>query len=274
MDYHLLFFVGPALLLLGAVVGLLSGLLGLGGGIVLVPALFYGLSALGYSSESNMMHMAIGTSLAVIIPTGLSSARSHWKRGSVRMDLLKDIGVGVVVGVFIGTLVAGSMDGHQLRVIFSVVLIFLAAVINIDARHFTLVKNGPSQPWSGMIGIVLGAVSTLMGIGGATISVPYMLISKIPMQQAVGTASALTVVIAIPAMIGFLLIGSGQENLPPFSLGYINVLAWALIVPTSILVAPWGVHLAHKIPVKNLRYIFAVLLCGVAVKMLYGVFYE
>jgi uncharacterized membrane protein YfcA len=268
MDYHLLLIWAPFLLGLGGVVGFLAGLLGLGGGILLVPGLFYSMTALGFPAES-MMHVSVGTSLAIIIPTGMSSVRAHWKRGGVRVDLLKKIGIGIVAGVVAGTIVADHISGHTLKVIFATMLGFLAVIINIDPNRFTLAKDIPPQPWSALTGTLIGFLSTLMGIGGATITVPYMTLCSVPIKQAVGTASALGIMIAVPAVIGFLLIGQGQGDLPPFSIGYINMLAWILIVPASVLMAPVGAHMAHNVPVKLLRRIFAAFLMIVAAKMLY-----
>lgn len=256
------------LLSLGALAGFLAGLLGIGGGLVLVPGLYFGLKALGFESEA-LMHVAVGTSLAVIIPTGLSSARAHWRRGAVRFDLVKQIGPGILIGVGIGTLIAHQIEKQGMTVFFACALTALALLMLINPARFSPLQTTPPQPWMGLSGTVIGVFSSLMGIGGATISVPWMAICRVPMHTAVGTASALGILIAIPAALGFIVIGWQAEGLPPFSLGYINFLAWPLIIPASVLAAPWGAKLAHSVSVDRLRKIFAWFLVIIAAKMMW-----
>lgn len=260
------------LLSLGALAGFLAGLLGLGGGLVLVPGLYFGLKTLGFESGV-LMHIAVGTSLAVIIPTGFSSARAHWKRGAVRMDLVRNLGIGVLFGVAIGTLIAGRIEEQGMTMFFAGALSFLALIMVINPARFTPFHDVPPQPWIGLSGGVIGVVSSLMGVGGATMSVPWMAMCRVPMRTAVGTASALGLVIAIPSTIGFIIIGWDAEGLPPFSLGYINFLAWPLIIPASVLVVPLGAKLAHSVPVDRLRQCFAGFLVIVAAHMLWEAFH-
>lgn len=256
------------LLSLGALAGFLAGLLGIGGGLVLVPGLYFGFKALGFESEA-LMHVAVGTSLAVIIPTGLSSARAHWRRGAVRFDLVKQIGPGILIGVGIGTLIAHHIEKQGMTAFFACALTALALLMLINPARFSPLQTTPPQPWMGLSGTVIGVFSSLMGIGGATISVPWMAICRVPMHTAVGTASALGILIAIPAAFGFIVIGWQAEGLPPFSLGYINFLAWPLIIPASVLAAPWGAKLAHSVSVDRLRKIFAWFLVIIAAKMMW-----
>ncbi len=260
-----------ALAAIGGTAGFLAGLLGIGGGIVLVPGLYYTLTALGYDPE-HMMHVAVGTSLAVIVPTGFSSARAHWKRGAVDLELVKKIGIGIVLGVVIGTLVAGQLSGALLKAVFALAIMGLALVMISNPARYSLWDAVPGQPWAGMAGMFIGGLSTLMGIGGATISVPYMSLHKVPIRKAVGTAAALGLVISVPGMIGFILIGRGLDGLPPLSLGYVNFLAWAVIVPFSVGIAPLGAKTAHAMPVGLLRLVFAVFMVVVAIRMLLDVF--
>lgn len=258
------------LLSLGALAGFLAGLLGIGGGLVLVPGLYFGLKALGFESGA-LMHVAVGTSLAVIIPTGLSSARAHWKRCAVRLDLVRQLGIGALIGVGIGTFVAGQIEEEGMTLFFAFALASLAIMMIVNPARFTPFQGVPRQPWMGIAGSIIGIFSSLMGIGGATISVPWMALCRVPMHTAVGTASALGLVIAIPAATGFIFIGWDQPGLPPYSLGYINFLAWPLIIPASVIVAPWGAKLAHSVSVDRLRKFFAAFLVIVAVKMLWEV---
>lgn len=272
MDFYDLLLWALILMALGGVAGFLAGLLGVGGGLVLVPGLFFSLSALGYDSI-HLMHMAVGTSLAIIIPTGLTSARAHAKRGAVRMDLVRKIGPGILLGVAFGTVLAAQISGEHLKLIFAVVLFFLSLLMMVDSTRFHCAKDVPGQPWAIMAGGVIGGLSSLMGIGGATISVPYMTLCRVAIHQAIGTASALGLVIAIPAALGYVVIGwgAGTDNaLPPLSLGYVNMLAFFLIVPFSVFAAPWGARAAHCISVGHLRKIFALFLIIVALRMLYN----
>lgn len=260
----------PLFLALGAASGFIAGLLGVGGGIVLVPGLFYILTAAGFPQEQ-MMHVAIGTSLGIIIMTGISSSRAHWKRGAVRKDILPGIIPGLIAGVAAGTFAASIVDGSSLKGVFAVALLFLSGVMLVDSSRFHLAQQLPRQPWHGLMGGFIGFLSTLMGIGGGTISVPYMTLCRVPIHQAVGTASFLGLIISVPAAIGFIAIGWNQDHLPPFSLGYINLPAWVMIVPVSMLAAPWGARVAHSVSVKRLRLVFAIFMMLVALKMLYGV---
>lgn len=256
------------LLALGGVAGFLAGLLGIGGGVVLVPGLYFGLKYLGFESDA-LMHVAVGTSLAVIIPTGLSSARAHWKRGAVRLDLVKQIGPGILLGVAAGTVIAKYMPEEGMTLFFAFALSVLALVMVINPARFSPFTDMPRRLWMAFSGVVIGIFSSLMGIGGATISVPWMALCRVPMHTAVGTASALGLVIAVPAALGFIVIGWAAPGLPPFSLGYINFLAWPLIIPASVVAAPWGAKLVHSVSVDRLRKFFAGFLVIIALKMLW-----
>lgn len=255
---------------IGSVAGILSGLMGIGGGIVLVPGLYYSLGALGYDS-AYLMHMAVGTSLAIMAPTGFTSARSHWKRGAVDMILVKRIGIGIFIGVIIGTALADVFSGDDLRAFFAVALMLLAGIMIGNPERFAFRDEVPRQPWVGFIGSIIGIISTLMGIGGAVMNVPFMSLCRVPMHTAVGTAAALGLFISIPGLIGFMIIGWSASSLPPLSLGYINLMAWLIIIPFSIAFAPLGAKLAHSMKVERLRKVFAVLLVVIAGRMLWEV---
>jgi uncharacterized membrane protein YfcA len=260
------------LLSLGVVAGFLAGLLGVGGGIVLVPGLFYILSLaqeqMGFD-PSHIMHICVGTSLAIIVPTGFSSARAHHKRGAVDFGLVRRIGAGIVLGVIFATYVANGLEGATLKMIFASALPVFAALMIIGKKKFenTDEKAKPTEIQNRIAGVVIGLLSSLIGIGGATLSVPYMSMNGVPMHRAVGTASALGLVISIPASIGFMVIGYGQMNLPPFSIGYVNIMAWACVIPVSVLIAPLGARVAHQIQVRPLRIGFAVFMVLVALNM-------
>lgn len=265
------FYLLLSLFALASVAGFLAGLLGIGGGIVLVPGLYYLFEILGYDSDS-LMHVAVGTSLATIVATGFASARAHYKKGSVRFDLVKKIGGGIVVGVGVGTFIASESSGATLQIVFATALFIFAALMQINPEKFQLFKEMPGQPWPSLAGIVIGVISTLMGIGGATLNVPYMTLNNVPIHKAVGSAAAMGLLIAIPGTLGFLFIGSNvSDSLPPYSAGYINLAALAVIVPVTVLFAPLGVHAAHLASTKMLRRIFSVFIIIVAAKMLFEV---
>ena len=260
----------PLLLVLGIVSGTLAGLLGIGGGIVLVPGLYHLFQHLGYD-DSVLMHLAVGTSLAIIIPTGLSSARAHAKRSAVDFALVRMIGTGIVAGVVAGAFVAGNVTGDFLTILFSVALALFAVLMNIKPR----VKEGTSlsRGVATAGGFGVGMLSSLMGIGGATLNVPFMTLHGVPIHRAVGSSAAMGPLIAIPGTIGFAVIGWHISGLPPLSFGYINLAAFLVVAPASVLAAPFGVMLAHKLNVGHLRMVFSVFLMLVALKMVWGAFH-
>lgn len=257
---------------LAGLAGFLAGLLGIGGGLVIVPGLFFIFNAMGYDSPS-IMKVAVGTSLATIIGTGLSSARAHYKRGSVRIDLVKNIGIGMVMGVGIGTTIASQVSGLWLEIFFAVTLVLLAFLMRLNPEKIKLYDEVPKQPVPAVAGTIMGTVCTLMGIGGAALNVPYMTVNNVPIHSAIGTSSALGLLVAIPGTIGFFIIGLMDHNiLPPFSFGYINVMALAIIVPITVMAAPLGVATAHKLSIKKLRAVFSIFMIIIALHMLYEVY--
>lgn len=261
-----------ALLALGSFAGLLAGLLGVGGGIILVPGLY---SVFSYFQKdiafdpAHLMHICVGTSLAVIVPTGLSSARAHHKKGQVSFNIVRQIGAGIIIGVICGSYIANLLDAHVMKTIFACAVVILSAIMAVNPARMNKGNHAFSTIGNAIAGVFIGTISTLIGIGGATLSVPYLGFQNIPIHRAVGTASALGLVISIPAAIGFMIIGFDQLNLPPYSIGYVNILAWGCIIPASVLAAPLGAGLAHKISVGKLRIIFAVFMLVVALNILF-----
>jgi uncharacterized membrane protein YfcA len=260
----------PAYGILGGLSGFLAGLLGVGGGIVLVPGIVAILGLFGFA-PSSVMHIAVGTSLAVIIPTGISSALAHWRRGAVRMDLVKRIAPGIVMGVMIGAVAASALSGAQLQIIFAGMLCVLAAVMGGATERFMIPPRALEKPWTFVAGGIIGAVSSVMGIGGATVSVPYMTLCRVPIHQAVGTASALGLAISIPAAIGFMMIhaeGAAQEL--PMTTGSVHWPAVAMIAPAAILAAPLGAKVAHRAAVGKLKAVFILFMIVVAMLLAMG----
>lgn len=256
---------------LAATAGFLAGLLGIGGGLVIVPGLYFVFTSLGYDSP-NMMHLAVGTSLCTILGTGLSSARAHHRRGNVDFALVKKIGVGMVIGVLIGTLIADAVSGLWLKIFFAVTLIILAIIMRINPEKFSIADQLPPQPLPTIAGSGIGIICTLMGIGGAALNVPYMTLHKVAIHKAIGTAATLGLLIAIPGAIGFLVIGWGDvQGMPPLSFGYVNVLALAVIMPVTVLFAPIGVYVGQLLSVSKMRQVFSIFMIIIAIRMIYEV---
>lgn len=255
---------------LGGVAGFLAGLLGVGGGVVLVPGIYFLMTFLGYESDV-LMHVAVGTSLAVIIPTGFSSARAHWKKKAVDLALVKQIGIGIFIGVIAGTALAHMLAGETLKIVFATALVFLAAIMVANPARFSRIEMMPKQPVPAFVGSGIGALSTLIGVGGATMNVPFMSMCKVPLHRAIGTAAALGLVISVPAALGFIWIGLDVDSRPPLSLGFVNIAAWLLIIPTSVLIAPLGAKAAHTMPVNVLRRVFAGFMIVIAIKIWHGI---
>lgn len=261
-----LFFI---LVALGGCAGFLAGLLGIGGGLVLVPGLYFVFSSLGMVSE-NLMHVCVGTSLATVLFTGSSSARAHLIRASVDFGLVRSIGTGVLIGSMLASAFAASVSGYTLKIIFVAALVPMALILAFDLGRSSGVSARFGSWFYRIGGVFSGCLCTLMGIGGGAINVPFITLTGVPIHRAVGTAAALGVVVAVPAIIGFVFIGWSVVDRPPFSLGYVNVLAMLAILPTSVLCAPLGAALAHRLPVKRLRLFFAAFLIVVALKMGWG----
>ncbi len=267
-----LFFLGfaAALVMTGAVAGVLAGLLGVGGGIVIVPMLFLLLPFLGVES-SVLMHVAVGTSLATIIPTSIVSARAHHSRGSLDFELLKSWGPAIFVGVVLGAYFGATVKGEVLTLIFAVVALLVAANMALGKEGQVLADRLPSGAAGYGLPLAVGMFSVVMGIGGGTLGVPILSAFKFPIRRAVGTASAIGLIIAVPGSVSFILSGLGQPGLPPGSLGYANLIGFALIVPATMYMVPMGVNLAHSLNPSTLRKAFAFFLLLTSLRMFYSV---
>lgn len=260
-----------ALAITGTIAGLLAGLLGVGGGIVIVPVLYHLFTLLGVD-ESVKMHVAVGTSLATIIPTSFISARSHRAKGNLDEPLFKSLVIPLFIGVVIGTLASGFVSGAFLSLVFASIALLVAANMAFRSHAKPLAESLPNTPVKQIIGTGIGGFSTLMGIGGGTLSVPILNAFNVPMHRAVGTAAAIGMVISIPGALGFLLNGWGVENTPPLTVGYINLIGFALIVPMTMWMAPIGARMASASTAARLKLCFAFFLLITAIRMLYGVF--
>ncbi len=272
MDASLPYLALLAALLLGvgAIAGLTAGLLGVGGGIVIVPVLFHMFASLGID-EAVRMHVAVGTSLATIIATSVKSIGAHRQKGAVDEALLKSWGPAIFVGVLIGTGLAGWVKGPVLTAVFAVVATIVALHMAFGRESWRIAPALPTGVGRHGLAGMIGTISAMMGIGGGTLSVPILSLYGYPIHRAVGTAAAIGFIIGIPGALGFILAGWAVPNRPPFSLGYINLLAVALILPTSMALAPVGARLAHSMNRTRLRRAFALFLGLTALRMFYDI---
>lgn len=252
----------------GAISGIAAGLLGIGGGIIMVPAMVFAYQLLGYSPDV-LMHVAVGTSLAIIIPTGWRSAKSHMARGSVDRDLVKLWGPFIVAASLLGGLMAGWYSGAALKIVFGVVALLVALNMFWPVKKPILGGIAHLRWVNRVTAVIIGYISALMGIGGGSLSVPTLVAFGKPIHTAVGTSSALGVILAIPAMIGFIISGWGVEGTPPLSLGYVNIPSFVLIGGLATLTAPLGVAVAHKLNARMLKLVFALFLLFVGSRMIF-----
>ena len=259
---------GAAMLCAGVLGGIMAGLLGVGGGIVIVPVLYHFLTTMGVD-ESLRMQVAVATSLTTIIATAISSTRSHYKKGSVDTALLKHWGPAIIVGVILGTAIGGLADGRVLTIVFAVVALIVAGnMILVKDRETNETKNPPKSVWA-VLGVIAGSLSAMMGIGGGTICVPVLNFLGYDIRRAVGTSAAIGLIIALPGTIGYAMSGIGVDGRPPFSIGYVNILAAALLIPMTVLCAPIGARIAHTIPRRALRMCFGLFLAITSARMFY-----
>ena len=256
------------MLMTGCVGGFLSGLLGVGGGTIFVPALFFCLKAAGIQGDY-IMHIAVGTSLAVVFATGVMSAYHHYKRHAVDIKIVKSWGPFIILGVIVGSSFASGMDGRTLKEIFSGLLMLISIYMMFSGDKPKTAPKHKIPPYALYIFCMFnGMLSAMIGIGGSIVNIPVMAYMGIGIQQAIGTGSALGLMVALPGTIGYIVSGYPHiADLPPLSFGYINLIALAAIIPTSILLAPLGVKASHSLPKHLLRRIFAVVLALVSLRM-------
>ena len=257
-----------SLCLLGLATGFLAGLLGIGGGMIMVPFITAILSSRGVDVDLSIK-MAIATSMGTIIFTSISSVRAHQKRGAIRWDLVKSLAPGIVLGAAIASVgVFSILKGSALALFFALFVSFSATQMFLDK------KPAPSRAVPGPAGLigagsVIGFLSGLLGAGGGFISVPFMTWCNVAIHNAVATSAALGFPIALANAVGYVVGGSGLTDLPPYSIGYIWLPALLVIASCSVLTAPLGATAAHKLPVKKLKRLFASILYLLAAYMLY-----
>ena len=254
------------LLVIGAFAGVLAGLLGVGGGIVLVPAFFYAFQTLGYDGPQ-LMQMCLATSLATIIVTSVRSVHSHNQKGAVDWDILRSWAPGIAVGALVGMMVVSQLRSNTLQAIFGILALIVGVYMSFGRAEWRLGQTMPKGPLRFILSPLVGFMSVLMGIGGGSFGVPLMSLFNTAIHRAVATAAGFGVVIAVPAVIGFLFVDM-KMDVPPLTIGAINLIAFGIIIAMTLVTAPWGVKLAHSMDAKPLKRAFGVFLVLVAVNML------
>jgi len=257
-----------ALLGAGAVGGLLAGLLGVGGGIVVVPALDLALTMAGVEPAA-ALHVAVATSMATIVPTSISSSRSHARRGAVDATVIRRWSLPIVAGALGGAVLASRVDARVLSAVFGTVALAAALKMLLPLDRAVLRDALPRGAAGAAIPAAIGAVSAMMGIGGGTLSVPSMTLCGVPVHKAVGTAALLGLWISVPATLGYLMADAAGETLPPWTIGLVSVPGFAVVAPVAWLVAPLGARLAHALDRRRLSAAFGAFLFVVAARMLY-----
>ncbi len=258
------------LMVTGVASGIAAGLLGIGGGAIIVPALSNALLLMGYGADV-VQHVAVGTSLAIIIPTGIVSARAHQKRGALDGRALRLWVPFIVLGTFVGGLMAGLFSGDVLRIVFAAMAFLIAANIVFGLQTKVMGHLNGSSLTHRLSALVVGYISSLMGIGGGSLTVPTLVAFGATMHAAVGTSAAIGVAIAVSGTLGFIISGWDASGLPPLSLGYINLVALVLVAVLAAVFAPLGAALAHRLDQKTLKYVFAAFLVLVGLNMLWRV---
>lgn len=257
----------PLLLAIGAFAGLLAGLLGVGGGIVIVPILYHLFTGFGIDTGL-AMPLAVGTSLSTIVLTSIVSARKHYAKGGVDTTLVKRWLLPVLIGVAIGAVAPTVVDGAQVKTVFGAMLVVVSIhMLASSFRPLQLLDHLPPAWWQRLLAVVVGALSALLGIGGGTLMVPLLTLFAFPIHRAVSTASVFGLIISVPATVMYVASGWDLPDLPPMTTGYVNWVVFAILVPMTMWFAPLGVKLAYRLNVPQLKQAFAVFLCLVGLKM-------
>ncbi len=254
----------------GAIAGVLAGLLGIGGGQVIVPMLVFCLGRQGISDQV-IMHLALGTSMASIMFTAVSSFWSHHRRGAVKWEVVRRITAGILLGTFLGSFVAAQLSTVILKGIF-VLFLYYVGIQLLTGKKPLPGRQLPGRTGMFGVGNATGVVSSLVGIGGGALSVPFMVWCNVPLHQAIGTSAAIGFPIAVAGTMGYIYNGLAAQGLPDYTIGYVYLPALTGLIVTSVFTAPLGVRLAHSLPVDKLKRVFAGLLLVVGTRMLISVF--
>ena len=255
-----------AYLAIGAAVGFLAGLLGIGGGMVLVPMLFFVFTAKGFADE-HLMHLSLATGLATIMFTSLSSVRAHHRHGGVDWAVARAMAPGIMAGSLAAALAAGLIPSRPLAVFFTGFMFYAAVQMFVEVKP-KAARQLPGRAGLFAAGAGIGAVSSVLAAGGAFMTIPFLAWCNVPLKRAIGTAAAVGFPIALAGSVGYVVQGLRTTGLPEGTLGYVYVPALALIVAASMPMAPLGARLAHRLPVRRLRVVFSLMLLALALRML------
>lgn len=255
-----------AYLLLGAFTGFFAGLLGIGGGLILVPVLSWLFDAQHLGGTHNL-HLALGTSMAAILYTAASSARTHYIHGAVKADIVRRMAAGLLLGTLLGAMFAGHTPALPLAVFFAL-FVYLAAMQMLMGLKPKAGRQMPGGLTLTLVGGGIGAISSLVSIGGGILSVPYLLWHNTPLRQAIGTSAALGFPIALGGTAGYVYAGLSLGELPGGALGFVYLPALFMLIIGSAFTTPLGAKATHRLPVQHLRRGFALLLLALATRML------
>lgn len=250
----------------GVFAGLLAGLLGVGGGIVIVPVLYFLFQALGVSAQTSMV-VATATSLATIVPTSISSIRAHHAKGNVDWSLLKAWALFILIGVLIGSFLVTRIDGNWLTILFGVIACLSAINMFVNKKP-SLTEQLPGRLGQSTMATLIGLFSSMVGIGGGTLTVPTLTFCNYPAHRAVGTAAAVGLIISLPAALMLMAAGQPPVDAPFGTFGLVNLVGFVCIVPLTVLLAPVGASLAARLNAAMLKKIFAVVLIITGLRML------
>ncbi len=258
----------PLYLLLGAAAGFLAGLMGIGGVLIIVPALVFIFHAQGMA-ETLIMHMSLGTSLATIVLTAISSVRAHHRRGAVLWPVVRQLAPGIVAGALAGATLVDELPGAILKRIFGVFALMVALQMALNAKPAPH-RQLPGRTGMTVAGSIIGGISAIVGIGGGTLTVPFLTWCRVSIHNAVATSAACGLPIALAGSVGFSITGWNETNLPALSSGYLYWPAILSITTVSVAFAPLGARLAHALPAELLKKIFAVILALIGLRMVVG----
>jgi uncharacterized protein len=254
----------------GIPVGLLAGMLGIGGGSVIVPVLAIVFDQLGFD-RAHIMQLAIGTSLACILASNSSAIRTHQQLGSVDWDVVRQMAPGVIIGTLAAAAVARFMPTGVLKIVFVAVMTVVLLQMMMNWQPAVHKQTLPTRPIMLSVALVIGTFSGLIGVGGAVMTVPFLVWFGVDLRRAIGTGAAVALPIAAAGTLGFMMMGLTQPRLPEWSVGYLYMPAFVGISATTIFFAPLGAKLAHRMPVKTLRHIFIVVLMLLLARMAWSV---
>lgn len=261
--------LGLGLTASGFAMGFLAGLFGIGGGAILVPVLYEAFRIAGVD-QAILMHLCLGTALAVMVPTTIASYRSHLAKGTADVALLKRIGPWIVGGVLLGAIIARYSNGRTLMAVWSLCGFLIAGKMALGRDDWRIADDIPRNFLVELFAMLVGLLSALMSVGGSSFLIAFMTLCGRSLLQSVSTGAGLGPLIAIPGALGFMWAGWDQPGLPPLSLGYVSLIGAALIVPISVYAAPIGVRIAHGMPKRRLEIAFALFLGSMSTRFLLG----